>query len=231
MNNDFFEHTYGAVLAELIRRLNEAPPGRMQLVTGPRQVGKTTLLCEIEAVWGDRARYLPADAPEASMPGWWERQWQSARDLASSKGGAVLLLDEIHVLPHWSRLLKFEADRLQKERTPLHVVVTGSSALQLGAGSRETMAGRFERLRLLHWPAAELTERLLIPRNDAVRLVVTHGGYPGSLPFRADERRFRRYLLDSIVEPALGQDLAVLDAVRKPALLRQIFAIAAGHPA
>lgn len=231
MNFSGFEHTYGAVLAELTRRLRESAPGRVQLLVGPRQVGKTTLLGELEALWGDRARYLAADAPEASLPGWWERQWQDARELARRKAGAVLLLDEIHVLTPWSRLLKFEADRLQKDRLPLQVVVSGSSALQLGAGSRETMAGRFETLRLLHWPAAELVQRLRIPRADAVRLVVTHGGYPGALAFRANPSRFRRYLLDSIVEPALGRDLSVMEAVRKPAMLRQVFAVAAGHPA
>ncbi len=231
MNDSFSDHTYGGVLAELTRRLREPAPGRVQVLVGPRQVGKTTLLGEIEALWGDRARYLAADAPEASLPGWWERQWQDARELAASKAGAVLLLDEIHVLTHWSRLLKVEADRLQRDRLPLQVVVSGSSALQLGAGSRETMAGRFECLRLLHWPAGELVDRLGIPRADAVRLVVTHGGYPGALAFRANPTRFRRYLLDSIVEPALGHDLALLEAVRKPAMLRQVFAVAAGHPA
>ncbi len=226
-----FEHTYSSVLSELIRRLRESAPSRIQLLTGPRQVGKTTLLGPLEAQWGDRAIYVAADVPEAVLPGWWERQWLRARELAAKAPGAVLLIDEAHVLPDWSRLLKIETDRLHRENTPLHVVVTGSSALRLSAGSKETMAGRFERLRLMHWPAAELIGQLGLDRDEAVRLVVTHGSYPGSLKLRFDTRRFRHYLHDSIIEPAIGRDLVALESVRKPALLRQIFAIAAGHPA
>jgi hypothetical protein len=193
-------------------------------------VGKTTLLGEIESRWGDHATYLACDVPEALLPGWWDRQWSRARQMASASNGAVLLLDEIHALPRWNLLLKVEADRLRRDKVPLHVVVSGSSALRLGAGSRESMAGRFELLRLLHWPASELVARLGVPTADAARLTVTHGGYPGAVPLRNDPRRFQRYLLDSIIEPAIGRDLAVLDSVRKPAMLRQVFAVAVGHP-
>jgi len=231
MNDSAFDHTYGSVLMELVRRLKGPAPGRVQLLTGPRQVGKTTLLGELESQWEGKAVYLAADAPEASLPGWWERQWQAARELAARGGRAVLFLDEIQYLPGWSRLLKHEADRLQRDRPALHVVVTGSSALQVGAGARETMAGRFERLKLLHWPGMELVTRLGMPLAEAPDFVVKYGSYPGSVEFRRDSRRFRRYLLDSIVEPAIGRDLLATEVVRKPAMLRQIFAIAVGHPA
>lgn len=231
MDKPVFEHAYGAVLAELLRRLKEPAPGRVQLLTGPRQVGKTTLLGEIETKWRSRAIYLAADAPEASLPGWWERQWRRAGELAAARKGAVLLLDEVQYLPGWSRLLKHEADRIQRYRLPLHVVVTGSSALQLGSGARETMAGRFERLRLLHWPAAEMVKRLGIGRTAAAGFLVTHGSYPGAVVLRRDDRRYQRYVLDSIIEPAIGRDMLLTEAVRKPAMLRQVFAVSAGHPA
>ncbi|MBP7828687.1 MAG: ATP-binding protein [Kiritimatiellae bacterium] len=231
MESALFEHAYGAVLAELARRLKEPAPGRVQLLTGPRQVGKTTLLGEIEAQWRGKSLYLAADAPEASLPGWWERQWQRARELAAGTGPAILLLDEIQYLSDWSRRLKHETDRLAKERTALHVVVTGSSALHLGAGTRETMAGRFERLSLLHWPPRELVARFGLAPVAAVEFVVTHGGYPGAVALRDEERRYRRYVLDSIVEPAIGRDLLATEVVRKPAMLRQIFAVAVSHPA
>ena len=231
MNGTIFEHAFGAVLAELERRLQEPAAGRVQLLTGPRQVGKTTLLGEIEQEWKGRALYVAADAPEASLPGWWERQWQRARELATGSRSAVLLLDEVQYLPDWSRLLKHESDRLRRERLPLRVVVTGSSALQLGAGARETMAGRFECLRLLHWPAAELAGRLRMRRAEAAEFTVTHGSYPGTVPLHREERRFWRYVLDSIIEPAIGRDLLMTEAIRKPAMLRQVFAVASGHPA
>lgn len=230
MNQVGFKHGFSAVMAELTKRLQEPTPARIQILTGPRQVGKTTLLLGLQKGWQERALYAAADGPEASLPDWWTLLWQKARTLAIQKGSAVLLLDEIQYVTDWSRRLKHEADRLQQDQTPLHVVVSGSSALHLGKGARETMAGRFERLRLFHWPASELNQRLGIPLQDAPRLLVTHGSYPGALLQRHDEDRYRQYVLDSIIEPAIGRDMALMESIRKPAMLRQLFAVAIGHP-
>jgi predicted AAA+ superfamily ATPase len=141
------------------------------------------------------------------------------------------MIDEVHYLPDWARRLKAEHDRVVREGLPIHVVVTGSSSLTLGAGSRETMAGRFEHLRLLHWPAAELVRQLGVDEGRAVRLAVTHGTYPGAIRFLDDQPRWQAYVRDAIVEPAIGRDILAMEAVRKPALLRQVFAVAAAHPA
>jgi predicted AAA+ superfamily ATPase len=89
---------YYATREQLRRRLAERAPARVQLLTGPRQVGKTTLLLELAQEWGERAIYLAADTPEAALPGWWEAQWQRATRLAGD-GTALLLIDEIHYLP------------------------------------------------------------------------------------------------------------------------------------
>jgi len=53
----------------LLDRLKEAAPGRIQLLTGPRQVGKTTLLLEIAAQFGNRAVYAAGDEPYAARNG------------------------------------------------------------------------------------------------------------------------------------------------------------------
>jgi len=221
---------YYDIGVDLRRRLNEPAPGRVQLLTGPRQVGKTTLLLEIAGEWGEQALYLAADAPEAALPGWWEQQWQRAARLAQG-GTALLLLDEVQYLPDWARRLKAEVDRVRRHRLPLHVVVTGSAALGLGAGSRETMAGRFERLVISHWSARDLARTFGFSQEEAVNVVVRLGGFPGSMSLRDGLPRWRAYVRDSIVDPALGRDLLALEAVRKPALLRQVFAICAAHPA
>jgi hypothetical protein len=197
-------------------------------LTGPRQVGKTTLLLELAQEWGEHALYVAADAPEAALPGWWEAQWQQATRLAGD-GTALLLLDEIHYLPNWSRLLKAETDRAHRLRVPLHVVVTGSAALRLGVGTRETMAGRFERLVLAHWSARDLAQAFDLPQKEAVDLVVRLGGFPGGMALRNDLQRWQAYIRDSIIEPAIGRDLLVLETIRKPTLLRQVFAISVGH--
>jgi hypothetical protein len=220
---------YYATGKELRRRLAEPAPGRLQLLTGPRQVGKTTLLLKLAQEWGERARYLAVDAPEAALPGWWERQWQQATRLAEA-GPALLLIDEVQYLPDWSRRLKAEMDRIYREGLRLQVVVSGSAALRLGAGSRETMAGRFERLTLTHWSAQDLTQGFNLSQEETVELVVRLGGFPGGMSLREDWPRWRAYIRDSIIDPAVGRDLLVLEAIRKPSLLRQVFAICIGHP-
>jgi predicted AAA+ superfamily ATPase len=223
-------HTYRAVLAELRRRLREQAPGRLQILTGPRQVGKTTLLLELQRALGRRAVYAAADSPEASLPGWWELQWRAAEEHAHA-GSGYLLLDEIQSLAGWSSLLKGKYDQVRREELPLQVVVTGSSALAVSGGSRESLAGRFELLQLTHWPAAELAAAFGLGIDQAVQQGVRLGGYPGAVALWGDPPRWRAYIRESIIEPAIGRDILLLESVRKPGLLRQLFAACAGHPA
>jgi len=64
-------------LATLRARLvDSAPKGGPQLIqplTGPCQVGKTTLLLALAADFGDHALYVAGDAPESSLAGCWEQ--------------------------------------------------------------------------------------------------------------------------------------------------------------
>jgi hypothetical protein len=230
MNESKFPRSYTAVLERLRGRLRESAPGLIQILSGPRQAGKTTLLLELAREFGESALYAAADTSGAALPGWWEELGQRAERLAASRT-AMLLVDEIQYLPDWGRRLKALADRIRRDRIPLHVAAAGSSSLRVGAGARESMAGRFERLTLSHWPARELATRFALPSLEAVRQLVRSGSYPGSMAFRDDPARLRAWLRDAIVEPAVGRDVLLVEAVRKPALLRQLFALAAAHPA
>ncbi len=214
----------------LVRRLAERAPGRIQLLTGPRQVGKTTLLLELANQLGDAALYTAGDDPTASLPGAWERVWQQAHARAATAPG-VLLLDEVQRWPDWSSRLKAEWDRVRRDRRPLHVIASGSSALRLGAGSKESLAGRFERLTLSHWPAADIARVFGVSAPAAAQAVVRFGGYPGAFQYIRDEPRWAAYVRDAIIEPALGRDVLDLADVRKPELLRQVFAVASISPA
>ena len=214
----------------LLDRLKESAPARIQLLTGPRQVGKTTLLLEISARFGDRAVYAAGDDPDAALPGFWERCWTDAETRAQ-RGTVVLLLDEVHHLSDWAGRLKGHWDRARRRHLPIHVVATGSSALRVATGSRESLAGRFERLTLSHWPAASLADAFHLSPREAAQSLVRFGSYPGAVEFQKDFARWRAYLRDAIIEPAIGRDVLALGAVRRPALLRQVFAIATGSPA
>ncbi len=213
---------------ELLRSRIEGPgPVPIQLLTGPRQVGKTTLLLELASRWGERGLYAAADEPEAALPGFWERLWARAETTARARGRAVVLLDEVQHLPDWAARLKGEWDRFRRRRSPVRVIASGSSALRLGAGSRESLAGRFERCVLAHWSAGDIRQAFGLSPEEAAHAFVREGSYPGAVPFRGDPARWKSYVRDSIVEPAIGRDLLALAPVRRPALLRQVFACCA----
>jgi len=218
------------IRAWLRQRLDEPAPGRIQLVTGPRQVGKTTLLLELAAEYGDRALYAAADAPEAAVPAYWERFWTRTEDKARA-GKTIVFLDEIHLLPDWAASLKGYWDRFRRRRLPIHLVATGSSALRVTQGSRESLAGRFERLVFAHWTAGALARIFKISIEQAARQAVLFGTYPGAWTLKDDQARWRAYIRDAIIDPAIGRDVLALGQVRRPSLLRQVFAVAAGSPA
>lgn len=222
---------YPSAKGRLAARLAETPPTRIQLLSGPRQVGKTTLLLELAEESPGAAIYAACDGPEAGLSGWWESTWRRAEERARAGSGAVLLLDEVQHHANWASRLKADWDRVLREKTSLHVVATGSSAMHLARGSEETLAGRFERTILGHWGAIALARAFGLVNEDAAREVVSRGAYPGAFALREDPARWTSYVRDAIVEPAIGRDLLALEQVRKPALLRQLFAVAASSPA
>jgi predicted AAA+ superfamily ATPase len=230
-----FRLGYRECLELLGERLTQAGkagvPLPIQLLTGPRQVGKTTLLLALAERHGKRALYVACDAPEAALPGYWERLWARAEALAETEGDALLLLDEVHVLSDWAAMLKAAWDRLKRKRLSLHIVATGSSALRLATGSRESLAGRFERLTLSHWTASALVDAFDMDPSRAAEAIVQRGAYPGARALEGDPRRWAAYVHDAILEPAIGRDILALAPVRKPALLRQVFAVAVASPA
>ncbi|MGH2771914.1 MAG: ATP-binding protein [Actinomycetota bacterium] len=227
-----FRLTYPEALRALSDRLTEPAPGRIQLVSGPRQVGKTTLLLELQKRFkGPAAAYFALDGPDAGIPGFWERIWANALSVAESTGRAVVLLDEIHLLENWSSKLKSQWDRIKSSSLPVHVIATGSSSLQLGAGSRESLAGRFERINISHWQASTMAQIFNVGEEQAAELTVKFGGYPGAFALRADLPRWRAYVHDAIVEAAIGRDVLSLGTIRRPALLRQVYALGVTSPA
>ena len=203
----------GARLAE--------PRRHLQVVAGPRQVGKTTLVEQVLGEIDMPAVYASADEPALKDSAWLAAQWDRGRMAAgqSGKSGAVLALDEVMKVSGWSETVKRLWDEDTRGRRPLRVVLLGSSPLLLRQGLTESLAGRFEVLHLPHWSWAEMRDAFGFSLEDYLYF----GGYPGAAPLIGDSARWRRYLLDSLIETTIARDILLMTRVDKPVLLRRLF--------
>lgn len=229
MNDNSYVTGYQLVKNIIFKRIHEKLT-LIQFLIGPRQVGKTTLLLEIKTELKNQAYYVTGDSPEASLPHWRKSIWERTLELPQ-EGPRVLLIDEVQSIPQWSEWLKNLYDQIQRENLKIKIIVSGSSSLQIGAGSRESMAGRFERLTLRHWSPSDLIHHFQITSTEAVHAIIQKGGYPGAVKFWSEPDRLKDYLLHSMIEPAIGRDILLMESVRKPELLRQVFALATAFPA
>lgn len=212
-----YERPAAAVLAS---RLAE-PRRFIQVVAGARQVGKTTLVQQVTARLDAVSIFVSADEPTLADAAWLAAQWDRARVAAAMPGraGVVLVLDEIQKIPAWSESVKRLWDEDSRARRPLKVVLLGSAPLLVQQGLTESLAGRFEIVHLPHWSFAEMRSAFGFSLEDYLYF----GGYPGAAPLIADADRWRRYLLDALVETTISRDVLLMTRVDKPALLRRLF--------
>ena len=216
-----------AFLADLQRYLVH-PSRLLQVVTGPRQVGKTTLATQLAERWAGATAFESADRPNTPDAEWLATQWRAARSLPRrGRADTLLVLDEVQKVQRWSEAVKmlFDEDRRKGQR--LRVLLLGSSALLVQRGLRESLAGRFELHRQPHWSYAECREAFRASLEDYLYF----GGYPRGLAFRNDPERWKRYIQDSVIETVIGRDVLLMSPVQKPALLRQAFGMICAHPA
>lgn len=215
-----------AQVETLEARLAE-PRRHLQVVIGPRQTGKTTLVLQALERTALPSRYTSADEVGVRDRDWIATEWDLARALLADTptAGAVLVLDEVQKVPDWSETVKRLWDEDSRGRRGLHVVLLGSSPLLVGRGLTESLAGRFETIRVSHWTLAEMSTAFGVGLDEYVYF----GGYPGAAALVADESRWRAYVLDSLVETVVSRDILLTTRVDKPALLRQLFALACAY--
>ena len=209
------------ILQLLIKRLRE-PRRFIQVLAGPRQTGKTTLVRQAMQEINLPSHYASADEANPTDRIWLEQQWEAGRRLAAKAPGttsAVLALDEIQKIPDWSRTLKLLWDQDSAKGLGLHVVVLGSAPLLVQSGLSDSLAGRFETIPVTHWSLPEMHAAF----GWDVNQYVYYGGYPGAAPLIGEPQRWRRYILDSLVEATIAKDILLMRRVDKPALLKRLF--------
>lgn len=219
-----FQRSQLSILLERIEERQEKPPWHMIVVTGPRQTGKTTLVQQALERTDIRSTYVRGDDPVpahiAKDALWLEKIWQQAREKAeNSKRGHILVLDEIQRVQEWSSTVKvlWDADRFHERN--LRVVILGSSPLMMQKGLSESMAGRFETIRLTQWSYPEMAEAFGFSPDQYLYF----GGYPGAAPLIYRPERWQQYVQSAIIETNIERDIVERMAIHKPVLLKQLF--------
>ncbi|MGH7725589.1 MAG: ATP-binding protein [Candidatus Eiseniibacteriota bacterium] len=187
-------------------------------MAGARQVGKTTLVRQVTEEADVPVRYASADEPTLRGRGWVAEQWETAR-LEAGSSGSVLVLDEVQKAPGWSESVKRLWDEDTRAQRPLKVVLLGSAPLLVQSGLTESLAGRFEVLHLPHWSLSEMRAAF----GFSLDQYLYFGGYPGAAPLASEPERWRRYILDALIETTIARDVLLLTRVDKPVLLRRLF--------
>lgn len=152
----------------------------LQVVAGPRQCGKTTLVRQVTEGMAIPTRSASADEPTLRDRTWLAQQWEAARLDArdARRRGALLVLDELQKVTGWAEVVKRLWDEDIRARTPLKVVLLGSAPLLVQRGLTESLAGRFEMLSLPHWSFEEMPQAF----GWSLDQYILHGGYPGAAP-------------------------------------------------
>jgi len=224
MENQTFKRS---VCHVLLKRLSE-PRRFIQVLSGPRQTGKTTVALQGMAGCKFASHYASADEPTLKDRTWIEQQWETARarlNVPEHGEKAVLILDEVQKVIGWSETVKRLWDEDTSNKLPLHVIVLGSSPLLVQRGLTESLAGRFEIIPVTHWSLAEMEEAF----GWAVEQYVFYGGYPGAADLVHDRERWSNYIVHSLIETTVARDILLMTRVDKPALLRRLFELGCAY--
>ncbi|NDC78609.1 MAG: ATP-binding protein [Chitinophagia bacterium] len=221
--NDSFQRAH----LQVLRRRLEEPRRFIQVILGPRQVGKTTLVSQCMETLRMGHRFVAADTAPAVDSAWVETQWAASRQrMAQAETEPFLLvIDEIQNVRDWSSVVKRLWDEDTRERRDLRVVLLGSSRLLLQKGLSESLAGRFETIHMGHWSFDEMHKAF----GWDARTFVWFGGYPGAAPLIGDERRWKDYVRQSLIETSISRDILMLSRIDKPALMKRLFELGCSY--
>jgi len=203
--------------------MNE-PRKFIQVVAGPRQVGKTTLMLQLVETQKTSVVYISGDeSPAQGATVWLDTEWENARSIALKQNkGAILIVDEIHKIQDWSAAVKRNWDKDTRNKVPLKVILSGSAQLLVQKGLSESLTGRFETLYASQWSFTEMHDAFQFTPDQ----FIWFGGYPGGASLIHDEHRWKTYIKDSIIRTSVSQDILQLTRIHKPALLAQLFDLA-----
>lgn len=212
---------------QIIRKRLEEPRKFIQVVMGPRQVGKSTVVKQVLQDIDLPFLLFSADNVPASNSAWVSNCWAAVRSQKESKayGCVILVIDEIQKIANWSEVVKKEWDDDTFHNLDIRVLLLGSSRVMLEKGLSESLAGRFEEIRMSHWSYAEMKECF----GYTLDQYMFYGGYPGAAELIAEPDRWEQYIQSAIIDTTINKDILMDTPISKPALLRQTFELGAAY--
>lgn len=211
----------------ILKKRMEEPRRFIQVLAGPRQVGKTTLVQQFVQQTNIPVLSVSADLVEPTNKEWIILQWETVRSKMRIQQLTeyILIIDEIQRINDWSAVVKREWDADTQQGINIKVILLGSSRLLLKDGLTESLFGRFELIRMTHWTFAEMREAFDFSLDEYIYF----GGYPGGATLRSDENRWLDYMQHAIIEPGIEKDVLMTKRILKPALMRQLFEIGCSY--
>ncbi len=214
------------IFNKILSRVRE-PRKFIQVLLGPRQVGKTTLALQLEKELNIPFYYISADTATLEDLSWITIQWELFRKKIEKNKDGLLIIDEIQKIPHWSGLIKKLWDEDSKNKINIKVILLGSSPWLVQKGLQESLAGRFEIIPITHWSYEEMKDFFKWDLNQYIYF----GGYPGPVEFvkSQDYTRWLNYINDSLIETTISRDILLMTQINKPILLRRLFQLACNY--
>ena len=218
-----FKRAYFQIITD---RLNEKRKF-IQVIMGPRQVGKTTTVKQVLEEISIPFLFFSADMIPTSQNSWITDCWDNARaQLKFNQWNEIILvIDEIQKINNWSEAVKKEWDFDSFHDINIKVILLGSSRVMLEKGLSESLAGRFEAIKMTHWNFSEMQEAFDLSLDQYIYF----GGYPGAADLIHNELRWKEYILSSIIDATINKDILMNSVINKPALLRQTFELASSY--
>ena len=199
----------------------------IQVVMGARQIGKSTVVKQVLNEIDVPYQIYSADNVPASNTAWISNCWAAARSIKQNNGwdSILLVIDEIQKIANWSEAVKKEWDEDTFYDRNIKVLLLGSSRVLLEKGLSESLAGRFEEIRMSHWTYKEMKECF----GFSLDQYVFYGAYPGAASLVYDADRFDQYIQSSIIDATINKDILMDTPISKPALLRQTFELGSAY--
>lgn len=199
----------------------------IQVVIGARQIGKSTVVKQVLKELSQPYQFFTADNVPATNGAWISNCWAATRSLKKNKGweSVVLVIDEIQKIANWSEAVKKEWDYDTFNDCNIKVLLLGSSRVLLEKGLSESLAGRFEEIRMSHWSYNEMKDCF----GFTVEQYLFYGGYPGAATLIGEDERFEQYIQSAIIDATINKDILMDTPISKPALLRQTFELGAAY--